>query len=358
MPETDPGIDFVLDCVAQHPGNARKVLAAGINLESAIKFAIDNEVVGELLFAIESENLDIPDDVVRAMHIFLHRYPVPLRAVRRQTLEIARVLNAHGVDFFIAKGVVWNVLYRDEGVVRTTKDVDVYLRKEDITSVVTMLEKRGYIRRNVSLQTSLKHLHHYDIWSPDYGIHIELHWNLAHPRHNLRFCIDQAISRCASALFDDQTVPVLSARDAIVFLALELSKDSWENLKKLIDFSRCVSAASDNDLSGAVEFARSNGCARALSISLALSHQLGLAQRTEHTPSLRNSNGVSARLVDICEQHFRSNRRHHSLVSRMVRGLTLAQKHDSWLARLYHIWRIIIVYRFHSWIGLRADKFW
>jgi putative nucleotidyltransferase-like protein len=358
LPKTDPGVEFVLNCVAQNFGGARQVLAGGINLESAIGFAVNNEVVGEFLFAIESEDFDIPAELVRAMHIFLQKYPISMREVRRQTIEIARVLNAHGVDFFIAKGVVWNLLYREAGVVRTTKDVDVYLRKKDIPSVVTSLEKRGYIGRNVSLQTSLRHLHHYDIWSPDYGIHIELHWNLAHPRHNLRFCIDHAISRRTGVLLDDQTVPILNARDAIVFLALELSKDSWENLKKLLDFSQCVSAASDNDLIGAVEFAHSNGCSRALSISLALSQRMGLAKRTEHNQALVNSNRVSARLVDICEKHLRSNSKHHSLFRRMVRGVTLAQKHDSYLARLYHIWRIIVVYRFHSWTGVRADKFW
>jgi putative nucleotidyltransferase-like protein len=358
LPTTDPGVDFVLNCVAQNFGNARRILRVGINLEVAIEFAIHNEVIGELLFSIENENLDIPDEVVRAMLIYLQKYPIPVRGVRRQTVEIARVLNAHGVDYFIAKGVLWNLLYREKDVVRTTKDVDVYLSKKDIISVVSMLEKRGYIARNVSLQTSLKHLHHYDIWSPDYGIHIELHWNLAHPRHNLQFCIDQAISRRRSVLLDEETVPVLNARDAIVFLALELSKDSWVTLKKLIDFSRCVSAASDDELAGAVAFARSSGCSRALSISLDLSQRLGLAERTEHTGASLDSHDVSARLAAICAQHLRSNRKHHSLTSRMVRGVMLAQKHDSYLARFHHIWRIIVVYRFHSWIGLRADKFW
>jgi len=69
--------------------------------------------------------------------------------VRNRLLRAARLLEEHGVPYAVIGGnaVAAHVSKVDEAAVRTTQDVDILLRRQDLDAARTALEAGGFIYR-------------------------------------------------------------------------------------------------------------------------------------------------------------------------------------------------------------------
>lgn len=72
--------------------------------------------------------------------------------VRERLLRAARALEAAGIPYAIAGGnaVAAHVSRVDEAAVRTTRDVDILLRRSDLGAATQVLEQAGFVYRHVT----------------------------------------------------------------------------------------------------------------------------------------------------------------------------------------------------------------
>ena len=72
--------------------------------------------------------------------------------VRERLLRAARALEEAGVPYAIAGGnaVAAHVSRVDEAAVRTTRDVDILLRRSDLAQATQALERAGFVYRHVA----------------------------------------------------------------------------------------------------------------------------------------------------------------------------------------------------------------
>src|SRR3989338_1965486 len=72
--------------------------------------------------------------------------------VRQRLLRAASILEQAGVPYAVAGGnavAAW-VSRVDESAVRNTQDVDILLRRADLTAAANALAKAGFVRRHVA----------------------------------------------------------------------------------------------------------------------------------------------------------------------------------------------------------------
>ena len=252
---------------------------------------------------------------------------------------------------FLQKGVVWQALLRPADVVRTAKDVDVYLRAQDVPRSLNVLRQAYAAEDRLPLDTTRSHLHHHSVWLPKDEVTVELHWEVAAPWHLLRFDIGDALARRTTTLVEGQPLETLAAVDAIVFTALELSKDSWVSLKKIFDFCACVDAAGETDVAAALKRAGTERSARALAISSLVASELGLLKLTPRLRDWAHRQGGADLVGAACVRQIVDPWGSRAPYQRARRGLVMAMKHDQVVKRLYHPWRIILLYRLRGWLG-------
>src|SRR6516165_6794568 len=81
----------------------------------------------------------------------LDRMERAVAKVRDRLLRATAVLNKAGVPYAVVGGhaVASWVSTVDEGAVRNTRDVDLLIRREDLSAVTTALEQAGFVKAEV-----------------------------------------------------------------------------------------------------------------------------------------------------------------------------------------------------------------
>lgn len=143
------------------------------NLKSVYALAQKHDLAHLVAHAIEG--LDIPESephemLNKAKRLAVFRYA----KLDYEYGRICSILENAGIPFMPLKGSVLRPFY-PEGWMRSSCDIDVLIKPEDLWNAVTLLEKEGYRRKgksqqDVSLYTSS-------------GVHLELHYSLTGEEH-------------------------------------------------------------------------------------------------------------------------------------------------------------------------------
>jgi hypothetical protein len=99
-----------------------------------------------------------------------------IEKVRRRLLRASRALEAAGVPYAVVGGnavAAW-VSRADESAVRNTRDVDILIRRADLSAATTALQAAGFVHRRIA---SLGRSGHMDIFldGPDARVRDSVH---------------------------------------------------------------------------------------------------------------------------------------------------------------------------------------
>lgn len=350
-----PAERFVLCCLVGEEAAARNLLEAGIDLETVARFALYHEVVGEVTAFSAKAALPLPAELLSGLDVHTSRLRAQVETLTRATLRLAGRLHHAGLDALFVKGAVAHVLYRPAGVVRTSKDLDVLVRLQDMERVLAALPADYELfeeARGRSMKRLAAKLHHLSAWAVDDEVAVEIHWDLAAPWHAFPYDLEAALGRGVPVPIGEGEVMTLREDDAVVFWALELSKDSWVSLKKIFDFARSVDAAGADRLRSAFASARAAGTARMLRIGLLVAERLTLLSLPQVAREFVAEDPTASRIADACLRRLVRAGGRGGLAERVEEGLLFARKHDDLAAKLRHVWNIIIVYRVKGWLGM------
>lgn len=352
----DPSERFVLHCLAGDAAAARARLAEGIDFEIAVRFAFLHEVVGELAAFAESAALDLPEEILAGLAHQSALLTAQRERVRQETLRLAEHLEVAGIDVVFAKGAVAAALYRAPGTARTVKDLDVYVRVSDLEAVFANLPPDYEIDPMDEVSGALiARQHHTSAWASEAELAVEIHWAVAAPRHALRFDLAGAIERASAIDLGEDFVPTLRGDDALIFWAIELSKDSWSCGKKILDFARAAARADEAMMEAAFAGARAQGSLRMLRVGLLVAHSLNLVHLTPAVLDRASGDRTARQLAAVCLRRLARGGPPARLLGRAAEGLALARKHDSLANQLRHVWNIIVVHRARVWLE-REDE--
>jgi len=345
----DSGERFVLDALADDTAAARARLAGDIDFESMVLFALRHEVVGELAAFCRRAGLSLPEPLRDSMAVHTERLCRQRDKVRRETLRLAGELATAGLAVVFAKGAIADTLYREDGEVRSAKDLDLYIRLDDLPAVLAALPV-DYVpfdaeTARMTPAELARRQHHLSVWAEGEGVAVEIHFDLADPRHGIAFDLAGAIERRHTVLLAEGPIATFAPGDAIAFWSAELAKDSWACGKKILDFARSVEAGGEGALREAFHLALAAGTVRMLRVALILAEALSLLRLSPDAAALASGDRAAERIAAICLRRLALEGAPVGLVQRIAEGFAFAGKHDRRLDRLRHVFNIMVLYR-------------
>jgi hypothetical protein len=334
---------FVLACLRNDTERVRALLPEDADINAIVDFAYRHEVVNWVLRSL----LEIPDLAPEYLTEAMAFYVGNVQSYNRNLLHLSKFIaeefSRQSCEVMFAKGVIFNILIHDGDQSRLSKDIDIYVRQPNVYVAYDILRKIGFTSEFYPLDDSLKNLQHHSMYSQEYDVLVELHWTIAPIWNNIQIDFDSLLSAAVTVDIDGVELRVPGHDDRLLFLCLELEKESWSSLKRLMDFSALVSMLAGRDIERAGAAVRQAGKLRLLAVSLHVAADLGLLSVPDELAAIVGSDATARRIGKLAGE--RILRGPLPLWKRIYKELLLARKHDRVGAQLLHLWRVSVLWR-------------
>ena len=234
-------------------------------------------VVTNLYAAFERHGwpADAPSDLREYLALVHDANAVQNRAIRRQAIETAEILNRAGASFVFLKGANW-LLEVPEAEIgeRWLADIDLAIAPCDWTKGLAAIEAAGF-RPVLDPAIYRRHFHHVPLARPGDAVTIELHRHLGWQRHLLTTDEVVAAARHSGAL------ALSNPAHRFIYGSLHAQLQNMEyaagtfSLRDLCDIQYLAATQADSlDWPAIAALARARGIMRYLAASLHLAHRL------------------------------------------------------------------------------------
>ncbi|MEO1421119.1 MAG: nucleotidyltransferase family protein, partial [Pseudomonadota bacterium] len=332
----------VILCLANDRAAAQELLTHQFDYEAMATFMLMHEVSGEISAFAKSHDLHLPEELSVALSERQDRVAARCDEILDATISVSDVLKRRNHSFFCAKGAVWDIILRDQRGTRSIKDIDFYVRKDDLSSAVQAIEDAFDCVKFESIETAFKENNAASVWISDFDVKVEVHWSLVSRSQSENFDLDIAFSNIVEIETPRGSIASLNPSQVINFCAVELGKDSWDSLKKLVDFATAIERAEDEDLEDAVRAAKSAGGLRILRISVIVAHELGLLPQLPATKEHWDKDYVAILLANACLNRLAVGRAPLWTLRGMREALITPLKHDNLSSSLHQFWQGLV----------------
>jgi hypothetical protein len=206
-------------------GNAASTLSPS-QLQDAFDRADTERVLPLFLSRVRSENFVLPQDFELQCSAVERAIAVSTFWWTSQLKEILQAFTAEAIQVILLKGpCMAERLYGRAGL-RTSRDLDLLVRHQDLTAAGNILVALGFVRGD---DDEGRH----QSWVRDATL-VELHFDLAR-RDDLCLDLDRIFANAVLVTFAGQAAHILSASDELLFLCVHGIKHSYEQLGHVID---------------------------------------------------------------------------------------------------------------------------
>lgn len=213
-----PGIDIT-------PGEIKAA-----NWKQIFRTALANRLDGIIYDSLDRNGLfDILPEKIRKRFEESYRQTVTNTQVYLETAtRINRTFSGRGIDLIVLRGPALGLTLYSRPYLRPAGDLDLLIRKEDLTVAKNILGDLGFapLPRILPSRYFEKHHLHLSFKDPGRNTIVELHWALDHPYTLYMIDYESLFAEKGEASFEDLTIPVLSPEDRLITLSLHLVKHS------------------------------------------------------------------------------------------------------------------------------------
>lgn len=244
------------------------------------------------------KGLDVPEDVYGALKARNKRITVRSFMQTGELIRISRLLKAHDIDMIALKGVVLSQRLYGSPHVRTSGDIDVLVRPEDLAAVDRLLVGIGY--RNVDDLTErqtdafLVRSHHLNYVREENGQHLELHWQ---SHFWSRDDMEELWQNRKTITLSGEQLAFLDDPALFLFLCDHGSRHLWFRLKWLGDIGLMLSDKRIGDWELTLKMADRLGFRRILAQTALLIHGLYAISMPPELLNLMGSEKISIGLA-------------------------------------------------------------
>jgi Uncharacterised nucleotidyltransferase len=195
----------------------------------------------------------------------------------RELMRILDCLAALAVEVVPYKGVVMSEVYYGDMALRQSGDMDLFVRKQDVARIKTVVRDFGYTPRvfvpEDAEEDYIASGYECTFDSPAGKNLLELQWALQPRFYAVDFDMDGLFERAVSVTFAGRTVKTPSPEDLLLVLSMHAAKHVWGRIIWLCDISQILKRA-DLNWGWILSQARSLGIERILHITLLLADRL------------------------------------------------------------------------------------
>jgi hypothetical protein len=182
-------------------------------------------------------------------------------------LGLLNLFKQHGISALPFKGPVLAASAYGNLALREFSDLDILIRKRDLSAVKEILTSKGY-RAGIQSHWECHFL------AEEPGVMIDLHWAIMPSYFPFALDIDGLWDRLESISLNGRMVPSLSPPDLLLTLCVHGSKHLWERLAWICDVAELVRSSESVDWTPAMEEAGRLGVERMVALGLFLANDL------------------------------------------------------------------------------------
>lgn len=242
-----------------------------------------------------------------------------------ELLQLSELLTSHHIPFLALKGPALALLAYGDPALRQFRDLDILVRRSDVTRAGDLLTARGY-RPRLQLTPAREAAFRaafceHEFARPD-GMLVELHWAFFPRAYGFSLRFEEALARGQPVRLGGSIVQTLGPEDLLVYLCAHGTYHRWVRLEWIVDVARLAGRAAAIDWSQVLERARALSAARMLRLGLLLARDL-----------------FAVRLPERVTRDLLGDRAAVSLASNARRRLFLhpAGLEGVWAAHWYHV---------------------
>ncbi|MBI1870603.1 MAG: nucleotidyltransferase family protein [Chlamydiae bacterium] len=161
----------------------------------------------------------------------------------RELIGLLNLFKEQNISSIPYKGPVLAMALYGDVLLRPYMDLDILIRKEDVSKARTILESQGYKPRlHLNLQQQ-KWLLQYDCeetFSKE-GLHVDLHWEIDLPHLSFSKLNDQNLWENLKEMdFGGKTIHVFSPENLLLILCFHGAKHAWSRLHWICDLASLI----------------------------------------------------------------------------------------------------------------------
>lgn len=221
----------------------------------------------------------VPDEVRAAMGVYLESCAERHRIAVEELLAILDAFAAARVTAVPFKGPALAERFYAEPTLRRCLDLDVLIRRADLSAALAVLERLGFVSQYPDLTAEQRAAYHrYNgqdcLIAPGRAMPVEPHWALAPRTLAVSADVEALFQRAQPITLGGRAVPTLSAEDTLLVSALHASKEEWARLIWVADIAALLAREPSLDAQAVLARATASGVRRMLLIGIELAVRL------------------------------------------------------------------------------------
>jgi hypothetical protein len=205
-------------------------------------------VVRHRINAMALENLtqahpeNVPSLVWEKLKQVKRRASLRIMQLLGQNINLSNAFAAQGIPYSILKGPVLSYQLFNRPDLRSTGDIDILIRPQEVERAEELILSSGYQRQIpaeplTSKQRAmyLTHFHHFTYHNPQGLYLLEVHWALREHELISPQATDQIFQRLENISLASTRIKTLSPEDAFIFTLMQGTTDQWNCGKLFVD---------------------------------------------------------------------------------------------------------------------------
>jgi hypothetical protein len=278
-----------------------------LQLSRIVSLAQVHSVLPLVYNAIEAHAADFiaPDYLAELRQSYL-RIVAQNMQMAGELIRILELLKENAIQALAFKGPALAQLAYEDITLRQYCDLDILIKKQDISRCIALLEEDRYIPE-IALAEDTRETFFgcVNVIGLGKNIRIEIHWELVSKNYAIDWQEKILWAKNDTTTISGSAVPVLASNTHLLYLCAHGAKHLFERLEWICDIDRFIRSKPDLAWSDLFEDARSLGIERIVLLGLYLSHTLLDLPLPENIKSGVSNNRVVKKLGQhIIDLHF------------------------------------------------------
>lgn len=282
-------------------GDFHDQLRAPFSWDRLLREAFEHRMLPLLADQLQHIFQVVPPDVRTTLAATTRTNGMRMLAQIGELIELLSRFESAGIPALPYKGPTIAVQLYGDAAVRQVGDIDVLVRRRDVTTVRELLLSNGYRSRH-AISAGNEHFlvrsRYCEEFQSDAGRSVvEVHWAFTNGDIGFPLVFEALRPNTTPVALGGRSVPGMGLEDLLIILSVHGSKHRWDRLEWLCGFGCAVNRSADIDWDRLMFRARELGVSRMLLLALLLSHDLLGAAVPDPVLSRARASGAVSRLA-------------------------------------------------------------
>ncbi len=278
-------------------------LSEGVPWPRLIALAQRHDVM-PLLNAALAGSVSVPAAARRRLESHCRTVIAHNLSLASELAELLELFEQSGVSAVPFKGPAWTQALYGDLARRQIRDLDIFVDPSEAARACDLVAARGYVRTERSKAKPIAQCKDLEFKHPGTGLHLELHWSACERWEDQPASKLKLWNPASTIILLNRPMPLPSAKDIFLLLAIHGARHRWESLKWICDIAVFLQAFPELDWDAVLAQAGKIARKRVALLPLALVNQLfDIALPASVRKAIEQDAAVSALAARIQRRH-------------------------------------------------------